>query len=102
MIWITVLFGLLSLLVQWWLSRSKSGKAPTEKHIRDTERVLGYLEKVKECARSMGISLQPMPPSESFSEAASGNGNVVWADDGTPAAVRQFIAAMEEPGWTPG
>lgn len=64
MIWINVLFGLLSLLLQWWMNKKEAGAPPSARDIRNTNRVIAMVEKIKALAVPMGC----LPEGEDLEE----------------------------------
>lgn len=56
MIWINILFGLLSLLLQWWMKKKEAGAPPSARDIRNTNHVIAMVEKIKALAVPMGCA----------------------------------------------
>lgn len=53
MIW-SILFGMLGLLLTWWLNRKQSGSPPTQRYLRNTNHLIAQVEKIKAVAVPMG------------------------------------------------
>lgn len=90
MIW-SILFGMLSLLLTWWMNKRKSGKPPSDRDIKRTNHVIGMVELIKVEAVPLGCSPTGHLDADAVSESL--------AHPVMQAVAAAPMEAMEVEGW---